>query len=84
MVAKQEKKGFAQYSLRLGGEEIAQLSVTDLRSNPQAAVKFDQPDMMIEGTRQRRTVARARRYWLRIDFRSKCGRPEGTSTNRIE
>jgi len=48
-VAKQEKQGFAQYSLRRGGEEIAQLSITDLRGNPQAAEKFEQPDMTIEG-----------------------------------
>jgi hypothetical protein len=47
MVAKQEKEGFAQYSLRRDGEEIAQLSVTDLRGNPQAAEKFMQPDMTI-------------------------------------
>ncbi len=49
MVAKQEKQGFAQYSLRRGGEEIAQLSVTDLRGNPQAAEKFGTPDMTVAG-----------------------------------
>jgi len=48
-VAKQEKQGFAQYSLRRDGVEIAQFSITDLRSNPQAAEKFEQPDMTIEG-----------------------------------
>ena len=47
MVAKQEKEGFAQYSLRQAGDEIGQLSITDLRSNPAAAVKFESPDMNI-------------------------------------
>ena len=46
-VAKQEKAGFAQYSLRRDGEEIGQLSITDLRSNPEAAKKFKSPDMDI-------------------------------------
>lgn len=48
-VAKQEKKGFAQYSFRRDGVEIAQLSITDLRSNPAAAEKFRTPDMLIAG-----------------------------------
>lgn len=48
-VAKQEKQGFAQYSLRRDGAEIAQFSITDLRSNPQAAEKFEQPDLTIDG-----------------------------------
>lgn len=47
-VAKQEKQGFAQYSLRRDGAEIAQFSITDLRSNPQAAEKFGQPDLTID------------------------------------
>ena len=47
MVAKQEKSGFAQYSLRQDGDEIGQLSITDLRSNPAAAIKFRTPDMSI-------------------------------------
>ena len=49
MVAKQEKEGFAQYSLRRGGEEVGQLSITDLRSNPAAADKFRTPASMIGG-----------------------------------
>lgn len=48
-VAKQEKKGFAQYSFRRDGVEVAQLSITDLRSNPAAAEKFRKPDMQIAG-----------------------------------
>lgn len=48
-VAKQEKKGFAQYSFRRDGVEVAQLSITDLRSNPAAAEKFRKPDMLITG-----------------------------------
>lgn len=48
-VAKQEKKGFAQYSFRRNGVEVAQLSITDLRSNPAAAEKFRKPDMLITG-----------------------------------
>ena len=47
MVAKQEKSGFAQYSLRRDGDEIAQLSISDLRSNPAAAVKFVSADMSV-------------------------------------
>ena len=46
-VAKQEKSGFSQYSLRRDGDEIAQLSITDLRSNPEAAKKFQTPDMRV-------------------------------------
>ncbi len=46
-VAKQEKKGFAQYSFRRDGVEVAQLSITDLRGNPAAAEKFLEPDMRI-------------------------------------
>ncbi len=49
MVAKQEKEGFAQYSLRRGGDEVAQLSITDLRSNPAAADKFRNPESMVGG-----------------------------------
>lgn len=48
-VAKQEKKGFAQYSYRRDGVEVAQLSITDLRSNPAAAEKFGRPQMRIAG-----------------------------------
>lgn len=48
-VAKQEKKGFAQYSYRRDGVEVAQLSITDLRSNPAAAEKFRKPEMRVAG-----------------------------------
>ena len=48
-VAKQEKDGFAQYSYRRDGEEFAQLSITDLRSNPSAATKFQTPEFDVDG-----------------------------------
>lgn len=40
LVYKQEKQGFALASLRRDGEELALLSITDLRSNPEAAEKY--------------------------------------------
>lgn len=49
LVYKQEKQGFALASLRRGGEELAQLSITDLRSNPEAAEKYLQPAGEIQG-----------------------------------
>lgn len=49
LVYKQEKKGFALASLQRGGEERAFLSVTDLRSNPEAAEKYLQPSGEIQG-----------------------------------
>lgn len=48
-VAKQEKSGFAQYSFRRDGVEVAQLSITDLRSNPAGAEKYREPEMQIDG-----------------------------------
>lgn len=40
LVYKQEKQGFALASLRRKGDELALLSITDLRSNPDAAEKY--------------------------------------------
>lgn len=40
LVFKQEKDGFAMASLQKDGDELAQLSLTDLRSNPSAVDKF--------------------------------------------
>jgi hypothetical protein len=76
-VAKQEKDGFAQYSLRRGGEEIAQLSITDLRSNPQAAEKFNQPDMTIEGYPAKKDGAKGTTLLVGQRFQVKVRSPGG-------
>ena len=49
LVYKQEKAGFVLVSLRSGGEELALLSITDLRSNPEAAEKYLQPSGEVNG-----------------------------------
>ncbi len=49
LVYKQEKPGFVLVSLRRSGEELALLSITDLRSNPEAAEKYLQPSGEIDG-----------------------------------
>lgn len=76
-VAKQEKQGFAQYSLRRGGEEIAQFSITDLRGNPQAAEKFEQPDMTIEGYPAKRDGERGTAVLVGQRFQVKVRSPGG-------
>jgi hypothetical protein len=40
LVFKQEKKGFAQASLKESGKEVATLSISDTTSNPEAAQKY--------------------------------------------
>jgi len=84
-VAKQEKAGFAQYSLRRGGEEIAQFSITDLRSNPQAAEKFEQPDLTIEGYPARKDGANGTALLAGQRFQVKVRSPGGqlTEADRI-
>src|SRR5690606_29350765 len=76
-VAKQEKEGFAQYSLRRGGEEIAQLSITDLRTNPQAAEKFNQPAMTIEGYPAKKDGANGTTLLVGQRFQVKVRSPGG-------
>lgn len=49
IVYKQEKSGFALASLQKDGEEVAMLSITDLRSNPSAAEKYQRPEKQIAG-----------------------------------
>ncbi|MCA8999838.1 MAG: hypothetical protein KDA80_22775 [Planctomycetaceae bacterium] len=49
IVFKQEKEGFALVSLQQDGEEIAQLSITDLRSNALAAEKFKSAMAHLDG-----------------------------------
>ena len=49
MVAKQEKKGFALYEVRRGGETLGELSVTDMRNNPKGAEKFNGSAMQVAG-----------------------------------
>lgn len=86
MVAKQEKAGFAQYSLRRAGEEIAQLSVTDLRSNPQAAVKFEKPDRMIGGFPAKKDGTKGTTLLVKGRFQVKVRSPQGNlnESDRIE
>lgn len=76
-VAKQEKQGFAEYSLRRDGEEIAQLSVTDLRSNPQAAAKFQQPDMMVAGYPAKKDGSKGTTLLVEKRFQVKVRSPGG-------
>lgn len=49
LVFKQEKQGFALASVQQGGDDVAQLSITDLRSNISAADKFRQGADHISG-----------------------------------
>ncbi len=77
MVAKQEKQGFAQYSLRRDGEEIAQLSVTDLRGNPQAAEKFAEPDMTIAGYPAKKDGTKGTTLLVEQRFQVKVRSPGG-------
>ena len=77
MVAKQEKQGFAEYSLRRGGEEIAQLSVTDLRSNPAAAEKFQTPDMMVEDFPAKNDGSKGTTLLVKQRFQVKVRSPGG-------
>ena len=77
MVAKQEKAGFAQYSLRQGGEEIGQLSITDLRSNPPAALKFETPDMGIASYPAKKDGSKGTTLLVAGRFQIKIRSPEG-------
>ncbi len=77
MVAKQEKSGFSQYSLRLGGEEIGQLSITDLRSNPGAAAKFETPDMRIAEYPAKKDGSKGTTLLVAGRFQVKVRSPEG-------
>ena len=47
-VAKQEKEGFALYEMRKDGETLAELSITDLRSNPRAMRKYQNTDEKVD------------------------------------
>lgn len=49
IVFKQEKTGFAQASLQKDGKEVAVLSVSDTRNNPEAAGKFKDAGKNIAG-----------------------------------
>lgn len=49
IVFKQEKTGFAQASLHFEGREVAVLSVSDTRNNPEAADKFKNSQRNLEG-----------------------------------
>jgi hypothetical protein len=49
IVFKQEKTGFAQASLQHEGREVAVLSVSDTRNNPEAAEKFKDSQQTIGG-----------------------------------
>ncbi|MEM9924240.1 MAG: hypothetical protein AAF915_10905 [Cyanobacteria bacterium P01_D01_bin.50] len=45
----QEKKGFAEASLKKDGKEVAKLAINDTTSNPTAAKKFDKSTKKISG-----------------------------------
>lgn len=49
IVFKQEKTGFAQASLQKDGREVAVLSVSDTKNNPDAAEKFKDAQKMLAG-----------------------------------
>ena len=76
-VAKQEKSGFSQYSLRRDGDEIGQLSITDLRSNPEAAKKFQTPDMMIANYPAKKDGSKGTTLLVAGRFQVKIRSPEG-------
>ncbi len=48
IVFKQEKTGFAQASLHFEGREVAVLSVSDTKNNPDAAEKFNESQRRLE------------------------------------
>lgn len=81
-VAKQEKEGFAQYSFRRDGVEVAQLSITDLRSNPAAAEKFRKPDMLIAGYPATQDGSRGTALLVGGRFQLKVRSPEGQLNER--
>ena len=76
-VAKQEKSGFSQYSLQREGDEIGQLSITDLRSNPEAAKKFETPDMRIANYPAKRDGSKGTTLLVAGRFQVKIRSPEG-------
>ena len=76
-VAKQEKSGFAQYSLRRNGEEIGQLSITDLRSNPEAAKKYETPDMRVSNYPAKKDGSKGTTALVAGRFQIKVRSPEG-------
>lgn len=45
----QEKKGFAQAKLKQSGKEVATLSISDIKSTPDTAKKYQQSTKMIAG-----------------------------------
>jgi hypothetical protein len=49
IVFKQEKTGFAQASLHQDGREVAVLSVSDTKNNPEATEKFKSSERTLEG-----------------------------------
>ncbi len=49
IVFKQEKTGFAQASLQREGREVAVLSVSDTRNNPDATEKYRETDQALAG-----------------------------------
>ena len=76
-VAKQEKSGFSQYSLRRDGNEIGQLSITDLRSNPEAAKKFESPDMRIADFPAKQDGSKGTTLLVSGRFQVKIRSPQG-------
>ncbi len=50
VVAAQEKKGFAQFKVNEGGENVAMLSINDTISNPNAATKYESSTRKIQGS----------------------------------
>ena len=76
-VAKQEKTGFAQYSLRRDGSEIGQLSITDLRGNPAAAEKFKTPDMTIATYPAKKDGSKGTTLLVAGRFQLKVRSPDG-------
>ena len=49
VVPAQEKKGFAQFKVNEGGENVAMLSINDTISNPNAATKYESSTREIQG-----------------------------------
>ena len=45
----QEKKGFAEAKLKKGGKDVAMLAISDTRSTPEAAKKFEKSTTKIAG-----------------------------------
>jgi hypothetical protein len=48
-VASQEKEGFSEYKLKRGGKDVAMLTISDTRTNPEAAEKFKGSTRQIGG-----------------------------------